>query len=594
MSYSTTFNPFNFNIPQQSQSSGGGGLFSGNINNSLFGNNNNNTNSNSKGIFGDILNKNTNTNNISSNDNKAPSLFGNISSSNNNGPLFGNKQSSNTNTNNTSLFGNLNSNAPKPAFGIFQNNNTNDNNKPKESTSVLFGQGNITNTQSVQNTQVEKKKEENTFSLFNTNNINSQTQEKPKEDNKPNLFSNMTNTSNTQTQSGINKPIGSLSLFGAPKEETKKESIITNNNNPLNQVQTQSQTQKKENDELNKPKNILFGNNINTQSTSATGNLFGNLGNKNEQNKTQKINSNPIPNQASNSVNNTNININQNAQNQNNNNPQIKDKIGNINKLNLKIPEKPFDLSFCNSKELEEYEKNQIMHRTSKEIIEDFKNTLLNQKAKYKQCVKNTREFEKKLMGIIEITQTNALMSEINEKSGGKIIQKINSINYQSKNLENILTNFNDKLGQTLSPYKDNVMNSDKILLNQNNSEKFKFYENFTQTSDKCYEIENSINEAEQNLEKKEKEMEEKDKNNKEGFWIERNKGKIFVNQNEINSLFSECYDGLNNLKRMQDNIDRKYEMLKLKLMKKMGNNNNYMNNINANDNYSYNFNDLY
>ena len=227
------------------------------------------------------------------------------------------------------------------------------------------------------------------------------------------------------------------------------------------------------------------------------------------------------------------------------------------------------------------------MHKTSKEIIEDFKTTLLNQKAKYKQCVKNTREFERKLMGIIEITNANALMSEINEKNSEKIIQKINSINYQSKNLENILTNFNDKLGQTLAPYKDNVMNSDKILLNQNNSEKFKFYENFQQISDKCYNLENSINETEQNLAKKEEIMEEKIKDSKEGFWIERDKGKIFVNQHEINTLFNECYDGLYNLKIMQDNIDRKYEMLKTKLMKNIGNNNN----ININNNYNYNIN---
>ena len=37
----------------------------------------------------------------------------------------------------------------------------------------------------------------------------------------------------------------------------------------------------------------------------------------------------------------------------------------------------------------------------------------------------------------------------------------------------------------------------------------------------------------------------------------------------------------------MQDNIDRKYEMLKSKLMKNIGNNNN----ININNNYNYNIN---
>ena len=589
------FNPFNSNTQQQGQSSGGGGIFSSlsNTNNtsSLFGNNINDKNPNSQGqgLFGNISNNNnSNTNNTSSSENKGPSLFGN--SSNGNNTLFGAPKANNSSSG--GLFGNLGSNAPNSAFGNFQNSNTNDSNKPKESNTFLFGaQNNNTNTQSVQNSQAEKNKEGNPFSLFNpTNNISPKTQEKPKEnkaiDNqtKPGLFSNT--ISNTQTQSGINKPAGGLGLglFGAPKEqEEKKKEITINTNNPLNQ--TQSQNQKKE----DKKKNVLFGNNINNQSGITTGGLFGNTGNKNEQKKIE----NPNPSQVLNSINNTsntnaNNNVNQNAQNQSNinNNPQINNK-EKKNYLNLKIPEKPFDFSFCNSKELEEYEKNQLMHKTSKEIIEDFKTTLLNQKAKYKQCVKNTREFERKLMGIIEITNANALMSEINEKNSEKIIQKINSINYQSKNLENILTNFNDKLGQTLAPYKDNVMNSDKILLNQNNSEKFKFYENFQQISDKCYNLENSINETEQNLAKKEEIMEEKIKDSKEGFWIERDKGKIFVNQHEINTLFNECYDGLYNLKIMQDNIDRKYEMLKTKLMKNIGNNNN----ININNNYNYNIN---
>ena len=67
-------------------------------------------------------------------------------------------------------------------------------------------------------------------------------------------------------------------------------------------------------------------------------------------------------------------------------------------------------------------------------------------------------------MSIIEITNDNALMSEINEKNGQKIIGRIESINYRSKNLENIITLFNEKLGNNLTPYKDNIMNSDKFL----------------------------------------------------------------------------------------------------------------------------------
>ena len=84
----------------------------------------------------------------------------------------------------------------------------------------------------------------------------------------------------------------------------------------------------------------------------------------------------------------------------------------------LKIPEKPFDLSLSNSKELEDYEKNQMLYKSNKEILEEFKTMLKTQKEKYKQCVNNTRTFEKKLMGILDITNANSKLSEINEMKG--------------------------------------------------------------------------------------------------------------------------------------------------------------------------------
>ena len=49
---------------------------------------------------------------------------------------------------------------------------------------------------------------------------------------------------------------------------------------------------------------------------------------------------------------------------------------------------------------------------------------------------------------------------------------------------------------------------------------------------------------------------------------------KLFINQNEMNSLLSECYDGLMNLKNMQDSFDKKYDLLKQSLIKATGNNN--------------------
>ena len=133
-------------------------------------------------------------------------------------------------------------------------------------------------------------------------------------------------------------------------------------------------------------------------------------------------------------------------------------------------------------------------------------------------------------------------------------------------------------MSEVLKPYKDNIMNRDNILFNQNNSEKFKFYEDFMKISKKCFAIENNIIEAENALGKVEKEILDKSNglesnNGNSGIWIERpNKMKIFVSQNEMNNMFTECYDGLMNLKSMQDSIDNKYEILKRSLIKGLGN----------------------
>jgi hypothetical protein len=245
--------------------------------------------------------------------------------------------------------------------------------------------------------------------------------------------------------------------------------------------------------------------------------------------------------------------------------------------MNL-IPEMPFQFSDC--KELENFEKNQLLQKTNNEIIEDFKNMLNNQQKNFKICTENTRKLESKYIDILKINNANEKFCEINENKGKNILAKINSINERSKNMQEAIEFIDNKMTGVLKPYKDNIMNSDNILFNQNNSEKFKFYEDFMKISKKCFAIENNIIEAENSLGKIEKDILDKsngleNNNGNIGLWIERpNKMKIFVNQNEMNSLFTECYDGLMNLKSMQDSIDNKYELLKKSLVKSLGNNN--------------------
>ena len=557
----------------------------------LFGTNNNSNGqnkNNQSSLFGNNISNNNTTNTTS---NAGGSLFGNLG--NNTGNIFGNLNNNNTNTTNNQqggLFGapttNTNSSTDnKTSFGLFQNNNTGANTTTQTSNlnAPIFGQQNTTtqSTQPAPTLGLQNNKSDNNFSLFS--NDNQKALEKP-----------ATNDNNTQSQA---KPQNSLfsnitsgtSLFGAPKPEEKKQNEtnnLFNNTNTQAQNQTQPQTQNKESEEKKietKPQNALFGANINSQAGTGSNSLFSNIANNKPEEKKNENNNNNN-NQGLNATN--ILNQNQNPLNQNQPKKENKDELNNLNNndLNIKIPEKPFDVSLSNAKELEEFEKNQMLYKTNGEILEEFKKMLFNQQAKYKQCVQNTRKFEQKVMGLIEITNTNAIISKHNEKKGKKIIDKINTINHLSKNLENIITNFNDKLNANLIPFKDNIMNSDKFLLNENNSEKFKFYENFDQISDKCYLIENAVNEAEQNFFKKEKEIGEKNKNEQDGIWIEKNNKKIFINQNEMNNLFSECYDGLANLKNMQDNIDKQYEILKSKLIK--SNRNNYNMNFNINNIY--------
>ena len=247
-----------------------------------------------------------------------------------------------------------------------------------------------------------------------------------------------------------------------------------------------------------------------------------------------------------------------------------------------KIPEIPFEFSKC--EELENYEKNQLLNKTNIEIIDELKDMLNSQQKKFKICTENTRKIESKFIDIIKINNDNSKISMINTERGNNLIEKTNSINERGKNLKNTITFINDKMTDILKPYRDNIMNSDNILFNQFNSDKFKFYEDFMKVSKKAFAIENNLLETENILNKKEKDIIEKSKqqgnnSNINGIWIERpNKMKIFVNQNEMNSLLNECYDGLMNLKSMQESIDNKYDLLKQKLIKGFTNNNKNIN----------------
>ena len=56
---------------------------------------------------------------------------------------------------------------------------------------------------------------------------------------------------------------------------------------------------------------------------------------------------------------------------------------------------------------------------------------------------------------------------------------------------------------------------------------------------------------------------------------IDNSKNRIYIDQKDVNNIFSECYDGLYSLKCVQDEFDIKYNALKNKLITKINENNN-------------------
>ena len=593
-------NPTNISFGQNNNSNntGIGGLFGTNNNSintdskGLFGTNNNSANSGTGGLFGtnnNTINKgtgglfgtNNNTSNNDNTNNKGVSFGVNNNTSSSGGGLFGTNNNSSstgglfgTNNNSSSTTGGLldaknssNTTGTNLIFGKDQaNNNDNANktngtsflshadnsNKPKESSSSNTGIFGINTTTTKVETTINTS--ENSSTKNSKINVS--------------LFSGNINTNKNTDSTGAQKETSAL----FPKSEHNNTIENKTNTNSLfnNLPQTGQNTNKIEEKKEDKTqasnignKSSIFGVN-NQQNTDSTQNkiIFGVQNQpKEEQNKIQSNNNPPA---------NNNNNIQNNNQPNNNENNEYK--------LMDKIPEVPFQFSEC--KELQDNEKNQLLHKTNYEIIEELKNMLTTQKEKYKECTKNTRAFESKCIDMIKINLDNAKISKINERNGNAILENINSINERSKYLKKTIEFIDNKMTGVLKPYKENIINRDNILFNQTNVDKFKFYEDFINVSKKCFSIENDLNETEQILSNKDKELSDKlnDQGNNvgsNGIWIERpNKMKLFINQNEMNSLLSECYDGLMNLKNMQDTFDKKYDLLKQSLIKATRNNN--------------------
>ena len=385
-------------------------------------------------------------------------------------------------------------------------------------------------------------KNNNNFS-FNVKNYSNKILLNPKDNNDKNKFYLYTQTNN-DNKTLLNEQKSSIPLFDLKDTKITENKILYDNKNNMDS----KISSRKDNNQLFN-EHIFFNNDAHNKD---------NIDNKDNIKQNNNTHNEVLHDNNNNKQNVNNFNYDKSDDN----------KLLNLNKILLNENE----LKFSECKALDEYEKTQILYKTNNEILEELKSMLFKQKEKFLQNTENTRQIENKLSNILKQSAEHAKMSEINELRKNNLIQKIKDINAQSEKLKNVIDIKNKIITSALLDYKNNYMNN--ILFLGINNDRFSFFDELIDISKKCDVIDRSINYKEQILSKKEKNLSEKLNDDKNGFWIEKaNNKKIFVNQNEMNSLLSECYDGLINLKNMQETFDSKYELIKKTLFH---NNHNY------------------
>jgi hypothetical protein len=460
------------------------------------------------------------------NNNNKISLFN--QKDNNSGISFMNSPNNNNdNKGNFSLFN-------KPNFKDFLNNKSTDklflNNDKENENEVLFDNLNISNSKFFSGNE--------TFKQYNNiNNINNINNNYANNDNKDNL-----NTNN---------------VIFLSNDKQNKNNIIKNND--------------------------LYENNI----FSRTNNRI------NKDNNNDKI----INNEKNDENKNININNNNIVENNNKN-------LGLDNNQNFKLSE-------C--KDLNDYEKTQLLYKTNDEILEDLKSLLFLQQEKFKKCVENTRLLEERYHQLTKINEKKARDSMNNLIKYEKIISELNLLSENSNSLKQILSIKTDIMGDALEYLKKNNNYNTKNTFAQtvDIDDSSSLYSELKNTSGKLRKIDNDLKVITNTMHKNEKNIIDRsyniyDKNNINniiingqginddtgGVWIEREniRDKIYIEQKDMDNLFNDCYNGLNNFRSEQEEFDMKYDLLKSKLIDKINQNNNKNTNLrNNNDNSKYN-----
>ena len=271
----------------------------------------------------------------------------------------------------------------------------------------------------------------------------------------------------------------------------------------------------------------------------------------------------------------------------------------------------------CSDKQMKEYQKNKLSTQIGEEILNDLKSTLYSQKEQFLYYTKYTRMIEEKFY---EICKKSKEVSENGLQIKNKIntlSSKENQISENTKLLEENIFKKNKNISEALDYLlkNSNANNNIDYLRREDFENHISFFNELKETSNKVRNIEDDLNIISNNMDKSAQNLNDKEKifydnytnrknvsnnelysfndNTDEGVWIERNniENKVYVTQKEMNEIFNDCYSGLNSLIGEQDEIDKKCDKLKRKLLEKINKKNKNLGNYSQNINNKYNIN---
>ena len=271
----------------------------------------------------------------------------------------------------------------------------------------------------------------------------------------------------------------------------------------------------------------------------------------------------------------------------------------------------------CSDKQMKEYQKNKLSTQIGEEILNDLKSTLYSQKEQFLYYTKYTRMIEEKFY---EICKQSKEVSENGLQIKNKInilSSKENQISENTKLLEENIFKKNKNISEALDYLlkNSNANNNIDYLRREDFENHISFFKELKEASNKVRNIEDDLNIISNNMDKSAQNLNDKEKifydnytnrknvsnnelysfndNTDEGVWIERNsiENKVYVTQKEMNEIFNDCYSGLNSLIGEQDEIDKKCDKLKRKLLEKINKKNKNLGNYSQNINNKYNIN---